>query len=128
MGNLYVDVANKVIELLPADWNKFVFYTRADGDDYYMNFFYYPEGSEECVECRNIENMDTGKMDGIFEQAWKIMKEERDIIAGMNNELWTMLTIVFGADGRFRAKYDFTPVDKMDEKFMEQWRDNYLLP
>ncbi len=128
--SMYVDVSNAIIEVLPADWNKFVLFTKADGDDHEMLLYYYPEGSDTPMESSEIPSMDQEALKAAFEKGWGYMKSERDVLKSIdsNYELWTFMAIAFDAQGHFRAKYDFKPVAQMDEAFMEEWKKNYLVP
>ncbi|MCI6693247.1 MAG: antitoxin YezG family protein [Clostridium sp.] len=117
MGELYVDIANKVNEIIPDKWEKIWLYAEVLDDSSEVYFYFYSKISKKIIYSHDIPNKYKVN-NGIYED---LLFELLDIIQELNSEykqnnesVWTNLTFLLDNTGKFKIKYNYDDVLKSE--------------
>ena len=121
-NTIYQAIFNKLQEYLPANWDEVVFYAAYAEGSYSMK--YYVKKGTEITSCFNLMNVSKAQLVKLF------MSIDRELVAERKSlptkDLWSVMTMVIGADGNMKTHYDFTNICENSISFEKAWEDKYL--
>ncbi|KZE37610.1 cytoplasmic protein [Bhargavaea cecembensis] len=128
--NLYTDIANTVLEMIPEKWGWVKLYAEY-WDGYYKCYFYYsPAGSGEHVYSLDIPDeyeVSQETFDRLDEQLYDHVKALWNESENQDEDPWTNLTLSLQNDGKIKIDYDYSDLSDLNplEK-RKRWESDYL--
>lgn len=122
-------IADKIQDILPQEWKKVVFYAEVTDDSYEMFYYVFTSESNKPIQCYDLPDLyeiDENKIDAIFEELYKPLREERSSLAVEGKEPWTNYTLLLTDDGHFKVDYDFTSLEDGGYNYRKDWKHKYL--
>lgn len=133
LQSIYQNIAEKVNEMIPEEWEKFYFYAQVS-DTGGGTYFFYNTPKEEKVFNYSWEipyNFEVNQKD--FKEKRRCLydlgKEMRGVFKNHNQDLWYSFTISLERNGKFTVHFDYTDWFNTDYSFNDQldiWEFKYL--
>lgn len=128
--NLYTDITNTVLEMIPEKWDWVKLYAEY-WDGYYKCYFYYsPSGGDDLVYSLDIPDefeVSQDVFDQLDEQLYDHIKALWNEFKNQNEEPWTNLTLSLQRNGKMNIDYDYSDLSDLNpvEK-RKRWESKYL--
>lgn len=118
---MYKEIAEKLINVLPAGWTDVKLYCQLTKASY--EFFFFVNVNGEFIQCFNLD-----KEYGITK------KELREIFKTLNTILkpdyeeknWFAMTYSLSSAGKFNVDYEYTDYSGKTLEYKEIWKSKYL--
>ena len=134
LSQYYSEIANKLDEIIPIEWETIVMYAEELSDVSSASFYFYAKEGNEIYYSGNIPE-DFSVSREIFK---RILRELREIIRRLWNEFvsseeekWSRLTFVLQEDWKFKAKFGYdldTKVGSFERKVIWAYNELGLIP
>ena len=126
LNKMYQEIANKIDEMIPAEWEQV--YTKAYIDDEggEVLFYYTKPGNNDLHYYTNIPR-DYNVSEKIFSDLWDdlfgLFDKLRESFKGDNQEPWTSCEFDFNNEGKLNVSFDY--IDWKNSGFGQISRDYY---
>ncbi|EIT83672.1 hypothetical protein A374_19170 [Fictibacillus macauensis ZFHKF-1] len=118
MNTMYQEIAEKVHEIIPVEWERFYFYDNItdDGADIYFffNTIENPDIYIYSVDLRTKKMVPLNKYKVNYIELYFLSEKLRDIFKKHKQELWYSFTMIVERSGKFKLHYDYTNWDATD--------------
>ncbi|MDQ0927833.1 uncharacterized protein (TIGR01741 family) [Bacillus atrophaeus] len=133
LNNLYKKIAETVNEMIPEQWEKFLFYAQVSetggGTYFYYNTPDEPQNYKYSLEVPFVftlyEDDFTEKKRKLFDLSEKLRK----VFKENDQELWYSFTLSLERTGKLNISFDYTDWFSTDYSFSDQhiiWKHKYL--
>lgn len=123
-------IATKIQEILPADWEKVVFYAEVTESSYEMFYYVYVPDCETPLQCYDIPDLyevDEEQIDEVFGDLYTPLLEEQLDFEKQGKDKWTSYTFVLESNGKFSVNYDYSEADSNVSDYFAEWKNKYLV-
>lgn|SRR5690606_30902840 len=106
----YEQIAVKLDEIIPTDWDRIVMYAEEIGDMSFACFYYYTNNNKEVHHCGNIPeecNVDRKTYDSLLYELMDINKDLWVEFKKAGKPPWCTLTFYLDKDWRFKVNYGY---------------------
>lgn len=123
-------IATKLQEILPADWEKVIFYAEVTDSSYEIFYYVFVSDREAPLQCYDIPELyeiEEEKIDEVFEELYNPLLAEQSDLEHQGKEKWTNYTLVLENNGKFSVNYDFSPLELEGYNYLTEWKKKYLV-
>ncbi len=122
-NEIFQKVFNKLIDTLPLNWDKMIFYVAYMTGSYSMKY-YSKQKNGEYVDCFNLETINRAELLKLFVELDGLLSEERSNLE--DKDLWTVFTMVVDSDGKMKADFDYEDISTNSIDYEKLWKSKYL--
>lgn len=119
---MFQDVYDIVNAYAPINYNRLVIYLEYGEASY--TFAFYAKVGEKYEKCYDWTGFDE-------KTAWEVFSRIDSIVSPIRKEnggqLWTNMTIVVEADGKFHSDFDYTDLIECAYLYKKEWKKKYLI-
>lgn len=130
MEQIYQQIANTLVNIIPEEWKKIFLYAEFREGYKKVFFYYYPETEGEPVyslDITDLFNVDEDEFDVLENELYNCFSRLREEFKEQEQEQWTNLTFMLDNTGKMNINYGYediserSPVEKQDK-----WEAEYL--
>ena len=118
---IFQGIFTNIEPLLPAKWEKVVFYVEFGENSYSMDF--YVKERENFIKCYDLGYISEEEILSAFGRIDMIVAPAR----ASDNEMWSNMTMIVDSDGKMYADFDYTDFSQMDHEWKKNWKKKYLV-
>ena len=122
MEEMFQGIYKELASYLPEGWEKVVFMANYSEGSYSMIFYVKKDGAYIDYHDLGYSKMQLMKL---FMAVNKIIKPVRGQLTG--KDLWYTMTLCVGADGDFKAEFDYDDISDHYIAYTEEWKKKYLV-
>ncbi len=130
MEEMFTDIANELVEILPSNWVRCFFYSEMTEKNYRSAFYMFFDDSEEPVHCNELVNFGVSaqQLQKTFENIFQILKPYWRISVQSPKTKWTNCTFTLTSDGDFSLDVDNTDLtsETSIKRHRQNWKKKYL--
>lgn len=122
----YSEIAQKLDEMIPIDWNRIVMYAEELGD-VRTAFFYFYTKNNNIHYSNNIPeeyNVSEKIFDNLLEELWEVNRNLWLQFKNEGDKVWDTLTFYLESDWKFKVKFGYD-IDKNIGDYERQIRWTY---
>ena len=116
-NNLYTQITEKLVPLLPSDWEKVHLYSQITEDAYEFFFYVYVDG--KYIQCFELNNEDA--ILDAFDELNNIMTPD------WQEKKWSVCTFSLDNKGQVNVDYDYSELPDEILGYKEAWEKKYLV-
>lgn len=116
MGQLYQEIAQMVISMIPEQWRKVIIYAEVAEGSQNTYFYYYPNSGEPVYSHDIPENFEVNEskymsnLNSLLDLFQDLQAEFKD----NENGSWTSLSMFFDSTGKFNIDYNYDDLSSTD--------------
>ena len=115
-------VFDKLQEVLPASWDKIIFYVFYTPGSYSMK--YYIKDGAETIDCFNQPGVNRMQLIKVFMAIDGELAPVRKSLTPA--ETWNAMTIIVDGSGNMETHFDYTDVSENTIEYTRAWEERYL--
>lgn len=119
----FQSVFDSLQPVLPATWNKVVFYAGYTAGSYSMKY-YVDLGNGQFMDCFNLPGANKGQIVKAFLSINRALSSNRKSLNG--NNVWTVFTMIVDAHGNMKTEFDYTDMSENTIAYEKAWKKKYL--
>lgn len=121
--DIYQNMAERLEEVLPDDWENVILYGEYGTASYSMDC-YIDCGDGKFTQCFEMESVSEDKVLEAFSDINAMIRKERD--AQDEKDRWSNFTMQINKDGEFKVDYDYTDLSESAYVHEAVWKYRYL--
>lgn len=122
--SMFQNVFDILIEVMPQDWDKVIFYAGYAEGSYGMKF-YTKLGNMEYVDCFSQQEADEEKLMMAFMKIDNVLSPVREQLDDANR--WNVLTMMVDSQGHMKTEFDYEDISERMIEYEREWEKKYLL-
>ena len=122
-SDIFQNTFDLLLDYLPTDWNKLIFYAAYTNGSYSMKYFTKSEDSGwiDCFSQKDITRSDLIKL---FIKINNSLSKERNDLS--DKDRWTVLTMIVDSNGNMTSEFDYTDISDCEIEYERDWGKKYL--
>jgi hypothetical protein len=122
-SDIFQNTFDLLLDYLPTDWNKLIFYAAYANGSYSMKYFTKSEDSGwiDCFSQKDITRSDLIKL---FIKINNSLSKERNDLS--DKDRWTVLTMIVDSNGNMTSEFDYTDISDCEIEYERDWEKKYL--
>lgn len=122
-SDIFQNTFDLLLDYLPADWDKLIFYAAYTNGSYSMKYFTKSEDSGwiDCFSQKDITRSDLIKL---FIKINNSLSKERNDLS--DKDRWTVLTMIVDSNGNMTSDFDYTDISDCEIEYERKWEKKYL--
>lgn len=130
MEQLYQEIANILVNIVPEEWKKILLYAEYREGYKKVYFYYFPETGDKPIYSLDIVDLftiDEDELEELEDELYKCFSRLWEEFKEQEQEQWTNLTFILENTGKMKINYGYenlseiSPVEKQDK-----WEAEYL--
>lgn len=130
MNEMFTNIANELVEILPQNWAKCFFYTEITEKNYKSAFYMFFDDFEKPFHCNELLNLGVSseQIQNCFENIYKVLKPFWQLSAKDKKTKWSNCTFILTCDGDFNLETDNTDLNSSEalKTHRQNWKKKYL--
>lgn len=122
-NDLYQNIFDVLVDVLPSDWNKVAFMAGYTKGSYSMKYYVKTENGD-YLDCFEIGNIDNIQILELFMKLDKIISQER---SSLKEEKWNVISMVVDSTGKMKTDFDYSDISENMIEYENQWKQKYLV-
>lgn len=123
MDMKFEDVVDKLLDIIPQDWNRAIFMVEYTSGSYSMRCYYTQEG-DSLIDVSKIPNASKIQIINTYKALNCYFQKCRAELVG--NACWNSMTISFDKEGTIRSEFDYSSHEGAAMEYIEGWKKKYL--
>ena len=122
-SDIFQNTFNLLLDYLPVDWNKWIFYAAYTNGSYSMKYYTKSEDSGwiDCFSQKDITRSDLIKL---FIKINNSLSKERNDLS--DKDRWTVLSMIVDSNGNMTSEFDYTDISDCEIEYERKWEKKYL--
>lgn len=122
--SIFQSIFDKLQDVLPASWNKVIFYAAYGAGSYSMKYYTDADGGR-YVDCFSEPEVDRARLLHTFMDIDKELSAEREKLD--EEERWTVLTMIADSKGNMKTDFAYEDLSETPVTYEKQWKKKYLV-
>lgn len=113
MDNLYQLIGNKLVGIIPDEWDKIYLYAEILPDSRIVYFYFKSTTKKDLIYCENIPDVygvDSGIYDRLFRELVGDFVDLNTESSQIHSQFWTSLTMYLDQAGKFNVDYNYDEI------------------
>ena len=119
----YQSIFNVLLEVLPDNWHKVVFFAEYAESSYSMKYFV-DFGDGKFVECFKLGDIPKRNIIRSFALIDNLIMPVRRELT--KKDTWSVMTLSIDKEGYFKADYDYDDISEDPIEYYQKWKNKYL--
>ena len=108
--------------ILPAEWQKVVFYAGYTKGSYSMK--YYTDYGDGYVDCFSDKNVKKADVINVFIAINRIISRERDSLE--DKKRWNVMSMLVDNAGKIKTEFDYSDISENPIEYEKEWKKKYI--
>lgn len=121
---IFQSIFDKLQDVLPASWNKVIFYAGYTSGSYNMKY-YTDCGDGQYIDCFSQPKVSMPCLIKLFSSIDKELSAERKMLE--EKKKWTVFTMIVDSQGNMKTYFDYADIEKNTIEYEREWKKKYLL-
>ncbi len=120
----YQDILDAVLEKIPEDWNRIVFFAAYLKNAFHIDFYYKNEDVPYC-SLSDMNGINENERFGFILSLNEMIQKKRKQLDDKNR--WNVMTLIVNGDGEYKAEFGYEDISETILIYEKEWRNRYLI-